>query len=177
MLLMIVLVLTVLYWRNSSGTHEKAGCERNLQTMYLALQVYANDSRGKFPEVDGATNSETPLSLLVPHYTIDTSAFICPNSKDAPLPPSEPFPNRKISYAYYMGRSTEAPQEILMSDRQVNTNSKAGGELVFSENGLPPGNNHRNGGNFLQADGTTEFSPPHAGFSLTFTQGIVLLNP
>ena len=67
---------------------------------------------------------------------------------------------------------------VLMTDRQVNTNSKAGGQLVFSSSGKPPGNNHKKyGGNLLFCDGHADYSIPSATVSLTVTQGIVLLNP
>ena len=104
--------------------------------------------------------------------------FICPGSKDSPLPSGESFSNRKISYAYYMGRSTNDTAAVLMSDCQINNQPKATSQLVFSSTGKPPGNNHRNaGGNFLFGDGHAEMCPPNAGFSLLLTQGVVLLNP
>ena len=65
-----------------------------------------------------------------------------------------------------------------MSDSQVDTQSKAAGQLVFSSTGKPPGNNHdKSGGNVLFSDGRVERTPPNAAFSLVLTQGVVLLNP
>jgi prepilin-type processing-associated H-X9-DG protein len=55
---------------------------------------------------------------------------------------------------------------------------KTAGQLVFSTTGKPPGNNHeKSGGNFLFCDGHAESSPARAPFSMTATQGVVLLNP
>jgi hypothetical protein len=59
----------------------KAACQQNLQKIYLAAEIYAKDSAGRFPVVASARTSEEPLNLLVPRYTSDTSVFICPGAK------------------------------------------------------------------------------------------------
>ena len=152
-------------------------CADNLQKIFLALQIYANDFR-KFPQVASAQSSEDVLNLLVPKYTADTAVFICPGEHDLSIPSEASFSQSKISYAYYMGRGTNALQEILMSDRQINSRSKKVGEQVFSLEGTPPGNNHQKyGGNFLFTDGSVQAIPPLAPFSLAFSNGVVLLNP
>ena len=88
------------------------------------------------------------------------------------------FANRKISYAYYLGRRLGEAQSPLMSDWQINTQPKRAGDFVFSITGKPPGNNHHKyGGNFLFCDGHAEMTPPQLSFSLVTTQGVVLLNP
>lgn len=179
--LLIILVLTTMYWTSSSDssqTRQHKACQKNLQKLFIAMQIYANDHAGKFPELASARTAEEPLDLLVPRYTVDTSVFTCPGSRDPELPAGESFLNRQISYAYYMGRSATGPPEVLMSDRQVDTNSKMAGQNVFSSNGKPPGNNHsKYGGNFLFCDGHAEQSSPRAPFSIILTQGVVLLNP
>ncbi len=142
------------------------------------MQIYANEHNGKFPVAAGATTSEEPLDELIPHYTVDTSIFICPASKDQSLPSGESIRKRKISYAYYMGRRAEDADAPLMSDSQVDTLPKVPGALAFSTNGLAPGNNHEaRGGNFLFGDGHADFSPPQIPFAAGLTQGVVLLNP
>jgi prepilin-type processing-associated H-X9-DG protein len=104
--------------------------------------------------------------------------FVCPTSKDPPLPAGESFRKRKISYAYYMGRLDAGASEVLMTDWQVDTLSKTAGRAVFSETGQAPGNNHgKTGGNLLFTDGHADWCPPRAPGSLVFTQGVVLLNP
>jgi prepilin-type N-terminal cleavage/methylation domain-containing protein len=153
-------------------------CADNLQKIYLAMQIYANDFGGRLPENPNAVTSEQVLDELVPRYTTDTSIFICPGGRDSQILSGEPLVKHKISYAYYMGRRLDPPQNVLMSDRQVDTQSKAAGEFVFSENGRPPGNNHHKyGGNFLLCDGSVRPSPPQLTFSLVVTSGVVLLNP
>jgi prepilin-type processing-associated H-X9-DG protein len=179
--LALMIILTVMMWGFGSESHQHSmqrACRQNLEKIYVSLQIYANDFGGKPPENTNATRSEEPLSLLVPRYTADTSIFICPGSKDSPLPSGVSFANRKISYAYYMGQRLGDAQQPLMSDWQVNTLPKQAGDLVFSATGKPPGNNHHKyGGNFLFCDGHVELTPPPLAFSLATTQGVVLLNP
>jgi prepilin-type processing-associated H-X9-DG protein len=178
----ILLLLFVLYWGPStSGNRQRqalADCQTHLQKIHMAMVVYANEHDGRFPELAGARTSEEALDTLVPRYTVDAAMFICPGSRDAPLPAGESFRGHKISYAYYMGRRAADSQQVLMSDQQVNTLSKAAGEYAFSRTGKPPGNNHgKLGGNVLFCDGHTEATPPRVPFSLTLAGGVVLLNP
>src|ERR1035438_9785265 len=177
----ILLLLFVLYWGPSpSGTRQRQArtdCQTHLQKIHMAMAIYANDHAGKFPELAGARTSEEPLDALVPRYTVDTAVFICPGSKDPPLPAGQSFGPHKISYAYYMGRRATDSQQVLMSDQQVNSLSKAAGEYAFSSTGKPPGNNHgKLGGNFLFCDGRAEPAAARTPFSLILTQGVVLLN-
>jgi prepilin-type processing-associated H-X9-DG protein len=179
--LALMIVIIVLMWGFGSESRQHAAqraCRQNLEKIYVALQIYANDSSGRPPATTNAQTSEAPLSLLVPRYTVDTSIFICPGGKDSPVPSGASFANRKISYAYYQGEHLGDAQQPLMSDWQVNTQPKRAGDLVFSDTGKPPGNNHHKyGGNFLFGDGHAELSPPPLSFSLVTTQGVVLLNP
>src|SRR5205085_12641406 len=108
------------------------------------------DYTGKFPQIATARTAEEPLDLLVPRYTVETALFACPATRDPVLPAGDPVAKRQISYAYYMGRRATIPPEVLMSDRQVDTNSKTAGQNVFSSSGKPPGNNHsKYGGKFF----------------------------
>ena len=162
----------------SNQEKQKIACQKNLQKIFVAMQIYANDSKGNFPVVSGAQTSEEPLSLLVPRYTADTASFICPGSKDSPLPSGEPFAKRRISYAYFMGRRATDGSELLMTDRQIDTGAKRAKQQVFSLTGKKPGNNHHKyGGNYLFGDGRIESSSALAPFSITVTQGVSLLNP
>jgi competence protein ComGC len=178
----ILLLLFVLYWAPRTTTNRdreaQKGCEAQLQKIYVALSIYANDHAGTFPQSTGALTSGQALDALVPRYTVDTTMFICPGSKDAPVPGGESIRQRKISYAYYMGRRATDGSQALMSDQQVDTRSKTAGAAAFSSTGKPPANNHdKLGGNFLFCDGTTVSTPPRIPFSLTLTQGVILLNP
>src|SRR5262249_39083991 len=152
----LILILTTMYWGGTSADRQKqlrANCQKNLQTLYISMDIYATEHAGKFPDVPGARTSEQPLDLLVPRYTADTSIFICPASRDSALRAGESIAKRRISYAYYMGRHPGDAQEVLMTDRQVDTQSKTSGQDLFSTNGKPPGNNHRKpGGNLLFCD-------------------------
>jgi prepilin-type N-terminal cleavage/methylation domain-containing protein len=157
---------------------QKLLCADNLQKIYLALQIYANDFQGALPQNTNAVTAEAGLDALVPHYTADTAIFICPGGRDAEIPAGEPLRSHKISYAYFMGCRLAPPQNPVMSDRQVNSRPKAAGEWVFSPDGKPPGNNHHKyGGNFLLGDGSVQPSRARLEFPLAVPPGVVLLNP
>ena len=177
----IILILTTLYFGPNNANRQQAlkqACQKNLEKIYVSMEIYANEHGGRFPEMAGARTSEEALDVLVPKYTSDTSPFICPGSNDSQLPAGESLRSHKISYAYFMGRSLTNSQQVIMSDRQVDTRAKSAGQAVFSTTGKPPGSNHRKfGGNFLFCDGHTETSSSLAPFPLTLTNGEALLNP
>jgi len=178
----ILLLLFALYWgpRTSQNRQRQAqqDCQTHLQKIYVALSIYAGEHANTFPADAGARTSAEALAALVPRYTSDAAVFLCPGIKAAATPSDKPFRQHRISYAYYMGRRVSDSQQALMSDAQVNTLSKNAGEYAFSSTGKPPGNNHdKLGGNLLFCDGSATAIPPRLPFSLTLTQGVVLLNP
>jgi prepilin-type N-terminal cleavage/methylation domain-containing protein len=180
----IMLILSTMMLSFGSGRRQRSQkvlCQDNLQKIYIALQIYAKDFKGELPLSTNAVTAEEPLGVLVPRYSSDTAIFTCPGGRDSIPPSGAPLTQGKISYAYYMGERLEeqAPgPQVLMSDRQINTNSKAMGEQVFSLTGKSPGNNHHKfGGNFLLGDGSAQGSTPMAPFSLTVNPGVLLLNP
>jgi prepilin-type N-terminal cleavage/methylation domain-containing protein len=183
--LALLVILSTMMYGFASARHQRTQrqlCADNLQKIFLAMQIYANDFKGALPQNTNAATSEEALAALVPRYTSDTSIFICPGGRDALIPAGEPLARHKISYAYYMGRrldaSPDAPQSVLMSDRQIDTEPKRAGEMVFSTDGKPPGNNHHKyGGNFLFNDGSVQTSGPQLKFSILSAPGVVLLNP
>ncbi len=177
----MIAIMSAMWMGSTSGTREQTKAQRcsdNLQKIFLAAQIYANDF-GAFPVNTNARTSEAALNSLVPHYTSDTSIFTCPGAHDWSIPSGASLNNHTISYAYYMGRGTNAGSgDFLMSDRQINTLSKNAGDQVFSLTGWAPGNNHgKYGGNVLFCDGSVQSMPARASFSLAFSNGIVLLNP
>jgi prepilin-type processing-associated H-X9-DG protein len=175
-----VLYLMVLGPGSALGqSRGKARCAGQLQQLHQCLAAYASEHNGAFPAVAGATTSELPLSALVPLYTTDTSLFICPGSKDSALPGAEPFTNRRISYAYYMGLKNDAPTgTALLSDAQATTAAKHSGDALFSTNGSAPGNKHRRyGGNVLFVDGSVDAFPAKAPRDFAVPTGVTLLNP
>jgi prepilin-type N-terminal cleavage/methylation domain-containing protein/prepilin-type processing-associated H-X9-DG protein len=177
----LIAVLYAVYFSFSSPIHQRSQkelCSDNLQKLFLAMQIYVNDS-GNFPRNTNAQTSEQVLNVLVPRYTADTSLFICPGGRDSQIPSGILLTKSKISYAYYMGRSKDAPADaFLMSDRQINTQSKNPGDQVFSLDGKSPGDNHsKYGGNVLFCDGSVQTIGSMATFSLAFSNGVVLLNP
>ncbi len=178
----LIIIMFTLYWGGGSRSYQTrriANCEKNLEYMFVALKTYSVDNDGKFPFLAGAQTSEPVLSQLVPRSTTRTEFFICPGSHDKDLPPSQPFANRTISYAYYMGHTpAEGADQPLASDRQVDTNSKLSGQLLFSLDGKKPGNNHNKfGGNIMFCDGSVLSTPARAAFDLTNAPNVVLLNP
>lgn len=163
----------------SDQQRELANCQKNLQNIYVALNIYSADNKGGWPAIKEAETSEAPLSLLVPRSTTVTEMFVCPGSKDPKLPEAESFAKRRISYAYYMGRAnTNGTGVLLVSDRQVNTFPKIKRQLVFSDSGKPPGANHsKSGGNLLYCDGEIKSTKPRASRDFLFPTNVVLLNP
>ena len=176
----IILILTTLYWSPNRASRQRtlqSACQNNLHKLYIAMNIYATDHAGNFPVVAGARKSAQALDPLVPRYSSDTSIFICPGANESAPPGGESIRNRTISYAYYMGRAS-TNQDVLITDRQVDTKPKAVGQLVFSPDGKPPANNHRQfGGNFLFCDGHIDPSSPKTGIALDLGPGEVLLNP
>jgi prepilin-type processing-associated H-X9-DG protein len=180
--MVIVFILFTLYISaGSKSAQEKrlAACQGNLQSIYAALNTFAQANNGALPALSGATNAEAPLSLLVPKFTTGTEFFICPGGQDKPLPDALPFADKKISYAYYMGRAlADGAGAPLLSDAQVNAAPKAAGQVVFSLNGKKPGNNHNKfGGNFLFCDGNVQYTPAVLTFALPPATNVILLNP
>lgn len=179
-LTLILIMFTMLYGFGSRGEQQrrKRACEKNLQNIYLALDIYAKENNGALPSATNALTSEAPLSLLVPRYTVASEIFICPGSKDSALPNGEAFADRRISYAYFMGRRLTDANAVLMSDRQIDTQPKSAGARIFSHDGKPPANNHsKYGGVFLFTDGRTESSGTNAPFAIAWPTNVTLLNP
>lgn len=181
MIVLVLILSMLLLGRGMFSTQQKhlLNCQKNLQTIFLAMSIYAGDNKGNFPLLMGAQTSEPSLSLLVPKSTTVTEIFICPASSDKKLPEGEPFAKRRISYAYYMGRAkTDGSGVALLSDRQVNTLPKIKRQQIFSENGKEPGANHsKSGGNFLFCDGEFRKEKPRASREYLFPTNVVLLNP
>lgn len=179
--LAIILVLSTMMYGFGSRSNQltqKKKCRANLQKMFIGLQIYANENTGRFPVATNARTSEEVLDVLVPKYCADTAVFVCPGSKDKPLPPGESLRKGRISYAYYMGRRTTDADDVLLSDRQVDVQAKPAGARAFSETGKAPGNNHHKfGGNFLYCDGGMKPSEPTITTALPLATNVVLLNP
>jgi hypothetical protein len=78
-----------------------------------------------------------------------------------------------------MGRGAkDDPQDILLSDWQVDASPKKRGVQIFSPDGGKPGNNHRDtGGNLLTCGGALVFSPPKADRDVVFPATVKLLGP
>lgn len=179
-LTIMLILFTMMYGFGSRNNQmqQKKKCQANLQKIYVGLQIYANDSAGQFPVVTNARSSEDALDVLVPRYSSDTTIFVCPGSKDSPLPAGESLRQGRISYAYYMGHRSSESESVLLSDKQVDAQAKAPGQKVFSENGKSPGNNHHKyGGTFLFCDGNMKTSPSASPIALPLSTNIVLLNP
>lgn len=178
----LIIIMFTFYWGGGSRSYQAkqiANCEKHLEYVFVALKTYSVDNNGKFPFLANALTSEPVLSQLIPHSTTSTEFFICPGCSDKALPSAQPFANRTISYAFYMGHTAaDGADQPLVSDRQVNTNSKLTGQLLFSPDGKKPGNNHNKyGGNVMFCDGSVRSSSAVAAFDLTNAPNVVLLNP
>lgn len=178
----IIIVLTVLYYGPSSKRVQAAKlemCKRNLEFIHVACQTYAAENGGKFPAAKGARTSDVPLSLLVPRSTTSTEYFTCPSSGDGTLASAKPFAGKRISYAFAMGLSKDAPAtQWLLADALLAPVTNAVGQPIFSSTGKKPANNHRDrGGNVMFADGHAERSPPKSSVAIEAPAGVVILNP
>jgi len=178
----IILILYTLYLSGGSGNYQakqKAHCQRNLENIYVALKTFTLDNNGAFPVATNASSSEAPLSLLVPRYTSVTGIFICPGSGDKKLPEAKPFAQRKISYAYWMGRTLkDGSDQLLLADALVDMRPKKAGERIYSADGKKPGNNHnRFGGNLMFCDGQVQSSAIDSPVPIAIPAGVTLLNP
>jgi prepilin-type N-terminal cleavage/methylation domain-containing protein len=184
LIIVLAIMLLVLFMGREGYLRDRArkrmkACAVNLAGQYVALQTFANDHDGSFPVITNAASPAEPLSLLIPRYTTQTEFWICPASGDRPLKAAQPFPDRKISYAYYMGWRRDAPPgSVLASDEQVDARAKIAQQLLFSADGRRPGNNHAaSGGNFLRTDGSQGHSPSHAAAEFPLPPHVTLLNP
>jgi len=184
LLVVLAILLLVVFMSRDGYLRDRdrkrlAACARNLAGQYVALQMYANDHEGWFPLVTNAVSPAEPLSLLIPRYTTQTEFWICPAAGDKALKPAQPFADRKISYAYYLGWRSDAPAgSVLVSDEQVDAGAKITQQLLFSADGHRPGNNHgAGGGNFLRTDGSQGFSPSHAAQEFPRPAHVTVLNP
>ena len=180
-MVIIFILFTLFISAGSKNAQEKrlAACQGNLQSIYAAMKTFDQDNNGTLPSVPGAQTSEAPLSRLVPKYTTGTEFFIGPGGKDKPLPDAQPFADKKISYAYYMGRTlSDGSGAPLASDAQVDTTVKTPGQMVFSFDGKKPANNHYQfGGNVLFCDGNVLYTSSRLAFPLPLGTNVVLLNP
>ncbi|HTH48516.1 MAG TPA: hypothetical protein VMB21_13470 [Candidatus Limnocylindria bacterium] len=179
--LLVMIVVSIIISRGTPQSRFKSQlvrCKNNLLFIHPALVTYANEHQGRFPATNTAT-SEGPLSLLVPTDTVRTEIFLCPGADLKKLPAAQPFADRRIGYAYVNGLTNDAgPEQVVLSDAQINTLSKTNGQLIFSPDGKGPGNNHGAfGGNLLFADGHVEASPTNAEFAVRLPPGTKLLNP
>jgi len=177
----ILMISFTLFWGRSSDSKQRdlqISCQRNLQQLFVAADLYAADHHGFFPKVSEAKISAEALALLVPRYTSETRAFVCPGVKDPVDLPAKAIARQKIGYAYYMGESITNALGILLTDAQVNSQAKTPGDQVFSKTGHGPGNNHyRSGGNLLFIDGNIERIGVRAKTAMALPAGISLLNP
>lgn len=185
-LLIVVALMLVMYTLLLSPASKPAqrrrqeACRSNLQFIFMVGQMYANDQGGKWPAARAVTSSDQALTLLVPRHTTRTELFTCPGGRQPPLPPGQPFPGRRISYAYLMGLTQPAltPDQWLMSDAQVDMRPKDTNAPLFSAQKSGPGSNHRQfGGNVLFGDGHAGFSPAQARWPINAPSPTVILNP
>jgi len=177
----LLVIFNVLYFSTISGRKQrslKAVCAQNLQKIYVGMNLYSMENETRFPSAPNAKTSAQALRLLVPKYTSDASAFICPGTGKAADIPTERFASQTISYSYYMGLAASNTALPLLTDCQVDTASKSKGQLVFSASGKSPGNNHKKfGGNLLFCDGQIQTIGTNAPFAMLLQPGVVLLNP
>ena len=111
----------------------RISCASNLKQMGLALQQYAMDYAGYFPQANGAVGLEL---LRKNDYLTDYAVFACPSTKKGNGKDNQPLTEENVDYVYICGSNTKSdPKQPLMYDKA---------------------NNHGYYGNVLFADGTVE---------------------
>lgn len=180
--LAIILILVTLYWKPSGAGKQArrlAACQVNLQKLFMAMEIYAGENSGKFPNRPGSTSAEEAFQVLVPKYTSDLKFFVCPASGVAPLNPDKPIGGQRVSYSLFMGQDTRGSDIPLVSDALAVTNFPADtNQVIFSVSGKPPGNNHaKAGGNILFTDGNVQHSSGLPASPWKAKPGVIILNP
>jgi len=176
----VLVVLTTLMWAPRTGRRENArlvACKSQLERVFIAMQIYANECGSRFPRSPGAKTAGEALQVLVPRYTSDTASLICPGSKFS-LKPDQPLNSQKISYSYYSGLQASDTGQPLITDEQLASSVPAPARFQFSGDGKPPGTNHgKQGGNVLFCDGHVEMRTPGAPLPKGMPEQVTLLNP
>ena len=176
-----MIVIITMMWGFGSESRQHAAqraCRQNLEKIYVAMQIYANDFSGRLPANTNAQTSDEALDALVPHYTVDTSIFICPGGRDLGIAVGRIVCRAqnqlRLLHGTTLGRRATAAdvrpanQHVVEADRRfrVFRHGQAAGQQPlqirreFSFRRRPCG-----------------FTPPQLAFSLVTTQGVVLLNP
>lgn len=101
-----MMISSVLPHRSSGKRTEnrrRVWCRSNMRQIVLALQIYADDNRGHYPD---------QLEMLVPEYLSEKSPFRCPSAKE----------NHGFSdYNYYgKGRKSTDPVFLILEDKTEN---------------------------------------------------------
>jgi len=111
----------------------RISCASNLKQMGLALQQYAMDYAGYFPQANGAVGLEL---LRKNDYLTDYTVYGCPSIKKGKGKDNQSLTEESVDYVYIGGLNTKSdPKQPLMYDKA---------------------NNHGYYGNVLFADGTVQ---------------------
>jgi prepilin-type processing-associated H-X9-DG protein len=111
-------------------------CKMNEKQIALAATLYADDSKGRFPNLDSLQGNDGPAALsLLLDYKVQTNCFICPfvgrqREKDRPwyrarfIPELDRafFQSNGNDYAYYDGLKTGGVTNVILADRFAWTN-------------------------------------------------------
>ena len=95
----IILILTTLYWSPNSGSRQRSlqtACQKSLQKVYIALDVYANDWGGRFPNVRGAHTSGEPSICSCPSTPRIQPPLFVPAATIPNPRPAVPLPNTTL---------------------------------------------------------------------------------
>ncbi|MBN1864442.1 MAG: DUF4190 domain-containing protein, partial [Victivallales bacterium] len=96
----------------------------NLKNLSLALNMYAQDYDGLFPDKDGAEG----IAMLYPSYLTDQEGLAVKKGK---YPPSEELSEDSIDYQYIGGRGVHSVNQPVAWDKF--TNFKKRGNVLYSD--------------------------------------------
>ncbi len=96
----------------------RISCASNLKQIGLALQQYAMDYAGYFPQANGAVGLEL---LRKNDYLTDYAVFACPSTKKGKGKDNQPLTEENVDYVYIGGSNTKSdPKQPLMYDKANN---------------------------------------------------------
>ncbi len=137
LLILVVAAMLLLPARIGGGPSSLIQCLNNQKQIALAAQMYEDDNKKGFPNLDQLAGNDGPVALtLITNYHRQTSIFMCPfvvRQREKKNPPwyrekfvpelnTAFFRSNGNDYAYYDGLLPGSPTNAILADRFAWTN-------------------------------------------------------